>query len=225
MGRPFLDYQGFKNPIVQPPCRPHLPPARSPFPCYFLLFPSHSLLSVFGFRIATPKQVTLRADKLFSLVPAQYLTECLKMCTSNYGKRIAIKWCTLPSTSQKWQTKQSQRIRRVEYDRPRHPIEAVKSGALTCDALGVFRVSWRRTLEREEPVLLGIVVVLLEGGEPGSAVVLGTTATLLIAEVLAGVGREETWSIAVRHMDTEPGEKYFHLPTCSAFSQLRFILD
>jgi hypothetical protein len=54
--------------------------------------------------------------------------------------------------------------------------------------------------------LLGIVVVLLEGGEPGSAVVLGTTAALLIAEVLAGVRREETWIVVVRYMNTEPDE-------------------
>jgi hypothetical protein len=37
---------------------------------------------------------------------------------------------------------------------------------------------------------VGVIVVLLEGGEPGSAVLLGTTATLFISEVLAGIRRE-----------------------------------
>ena len=57
--------------------------------------------------------------------------------------------------------------------------------------MGVSAVS----LRPEEAVRLdlGVVVELLEGGKPGSAVVLGTATALLIAKMLAGVGGEETW--------------------------------
>jgi hypothetical protein len=58
-----------------------------------------------------------------------------------------------------------------------------------------WSISSPSLLRAEEALLLDVstVVVLLEGGEPGAAVVLGTTAALLIAEVLAGIRREETW--------------------------------
>ncbi len=52
------------------------------------------------------------------------------------------------------------------------------------------------SLGAEEGELLlevGVVVVLLEGSEPGAAVVLGAASALLITEVLTGVGREESW--------------------------------
>ena len=52
------------------------------------------------------------------------------------------------------------------------------------------------SLRAEEGVLLldvGVIVVLLEGSEAGAAVVLGAAAALLVAEVLASVGREESW--------------------------------
>ncbi len=71
---------------------------------------------------------------------------------------------------------------------------------------------------------LGVVVELLEGGKPGSAVVLGTATALLIAEMLAGIGGEETWGNNVRYV-CEPCDGRRYSPTCSAFSQLRFILD
>jgi hypothetical protein len=53
-------------------------------------------------------------------------------------------------------------------------------------------------------VLLGVsvIVVLLQSRKSGTAVVLRTTAALLIAEVLASIGGEEPWNIddLVRHV-------------------------
>jgi len=66
----------------------------------------------------------------------------------------------------------------------------VRSGG--CSLSGLVSTS----LRAEEGVRLldvGVIVVLLEGSEAGAAVVLGAAAALLVAEVLASVGREESW--------------------------------
>ncbi len=68
-----------------------------------------------------------------------------------------------------------------------------------------------------------LVVVLLESSQSRSAVVLRAAAALLVAEVLPGVGGEQAWSRVNSHRQA-PAETR-HSPTCSAFSQLRFILD
>lgn len=74
------------------------------------------------------------------------------------------------------------------------------------------------------------VIVLLEGCKTSAAVVLRAAASLLVTEVLTSVGSEETFGDAphVSHLnkrDTTLSGKVCNLPTCSAFSQLLFILD
>lgn len=75
------------------------------------------------------------------------------------------------------------------------------------------------------------VIALFEGCEPSSSVVLGPAATLLVAKMLASVRGEETCqrfrgvSFNLHHRYFFMGRANHHLPTCSAFSQLRFILD
>lgn len=56
------------------------------------------------------------------------------------------------------------------------------------NAVSVWSVAWL-SLRQEEAVWLdvGVEVVLLHGGHPGSAIVLGTAPTLLITEVLASI--------------------------------------
>jgi hypothetical protein len=100
---------------------------------------------------------------------------------------------------------------------------------VTISGIWSFGGCQRSSLGPEEVVRLdvGIVVVLLEGGEPGSAVVLRTAAALFIAEMLASVWGEETWG-EVRSAECDNVmlcENTLYSPTCSAFSQLRFILD
>ena len=60
----------------------------------------------------------------------------------------------------------------------------------------------------EEAMLLGakIVVILFEGSKSSTAVVLGTTAALLITEMLAGVRREEACNVEYQSLrDTTSG--------------------
>lgn len=55
---------------------------------------------------------------------------------------------------------------------------------------------------------------------------LGSTVTLLVAELLASIGREEAFKLkSFSHLVADPRNKSLYSPTCSAFSQLRFIFD
>lgn len=75
-------------------------------------------------------------------------------------------------------------------------------------------------------VKLGVIVILLQSSESCSAVVLRAAAALLVSEVLASVGSEQAWGKAVRLTIAGRGLiSIINSPTCSAFSQLRFILD
>jgi hypothetical protein len=58
-----------------------------------------------------------------------------------------------------------------------------------------------------------------------AAVELGTAATLLIADVSASIGRKQTLSWVSDALADGQEPIAADLPTCSAFSQLRFILD
>lgn len=73
-----------------------------------------------------------------------------------------------------------------------------------------------------------IVSTLLKGCESGAPIILRSATTLLIAEMLSRIGCEETFKFGnhVSEMtDRSDFREPWYIPTCSAFSQLRFILD
>ena len=68
-----------------------------------------------------------------------------------------------------------------------------------------------------------IVAELLESGKSGTAVELRVPSALLVSVMLASIGSKETLNLLVPTASEIFSLQY--IPTCSAFSQLRFILD
>lgn len=69
-----------------------------------------------------------------------------------------------------------------------------------------------------------LIIVFLQCSKPGTAVVLGASSALLVSEMLASIGREKTYD-QLEECFHNLAERQTIIPTCSAFSQLRFILD
>lgn len=70
----------------------------------------------------------------------------------------------------------------------------------------------------------GLIVIFLQGSESRPTVVLRAPSSLFVAKVLPSIWSEEAYCVNYASFPiTSVGAE--NLPTCSAFSQLRFIFD
>lgn len=73
-----------------------------------------------------------------------------------------------------------------------------------------------------------VIPTLLKGCEPGAPIVLRAATALLIAKVLASIRSKKAfihWDHVSEMYQGQNSRGPWYIPTCSAFSQLRFILD
>lgn len=121
----------------------------------------------------------------------QYLNEMLKNANVELQPALRYRWCTPWSSSQRLQSRPSQSSLHYQIIR----FLVIHRGLVGRHRIPGISPS---SLGREETLCrlnVGFVIVLLECCKSGSAVILGTAATLLIPEVLPSIRGEETCAI------------------------------